>query len=69
VPGSSIPDGVRAEILGDVRKELTKVRTIIESGQTPFTSIEIITNSEEAKALFEGMLKELSVPGSVRLAP
>ena len=67
VPGSTIPDAVRAKVLGSVRDELTRIRTIIESGSTPFTSIEIITNSAKAKRLFEDMLKELSVPGTVRL--
>lgn len=67
VPGSSCPDKVRAEILEDVRDELRRARTIIESGSTPFQSVEIITNSSESKALFEGMLQELSVPGTVRL--
>jgi len=30
--------------------------------------MEIITNTPESKALFEGMLKEMGVPGTVRLA-
>jgi hypothetical protein len=69
VPGSSCHDIPRAEVLGDVRKQLKSVRTIIESGSTPFKSVEIITNSPEAKKLFEGLLKEARVPGSVRLEP
>jgi hypothetical protein len=56
-------------ILEKVRDDLTRARTIIKSGKTPFKSIEIITNSPEAKSAFEAMLKELSVPGTVRLEP
>ena len=56
-------------ILKKVRRDLTKVRTIIKSGETPFKSVEIVTNSPEAKSAFEALLKELSVPGKVRLEP
>ncbi len=69
VPGSSIREDIRAVILDKVRDDLTRVRTIIKSGETPFKSIEIITNSPEAKSAFEALLKELSVPGKVRLEP
>ena len=44
------------------------MRKIIRSGQTPFKAVEIITNTPESKALFERMLKESGVPGTVRLA-
>jgi hypothetical protein len=67
VPGSSCLDKVRSKVLKDTRDELRRVRAVIESGSTPFTSVEIITNSPEAKKLFEGMLKEMSLPGTVRL--
>lgn len=60
---------VRAKALNDVRDELHRVRAIIESGETPFTEIEIITNVEEAKPLFEERLRETDAPGMVRLAP
>jgi hypothetical protein len=69
VPGSSCLEKVRKKVLTDTRDELRRVRTIIESGETPFTSLEVITNSSEAKTLFDGMLKEMSVPGTVRLEP
>jgi hypothetical protein len=68
IPDSSCPDGVRASILNKTRKQLDKMRSIIRSGETPFKSIEIITNTPESKALFESMLKEVGVPGTVRLA-
>jgi hypothetical protein len=67
VPGSSCPDKLRAEILDGVREELRKAHTIIRSGETPFKSVEIITNSPESKKLFEKMLKESGVRGTVRL--
>lgn len=69
VPGSSIPGAIREEILKGVRGELQRIQKIIRSGSTPFTSVEIITNSAQAKGLFEGILKEFSVPGSVRVEP
>jgi hypothetical protein len=69
VPGSSIPDTVRAVILKKVRGELIRMRTVIESGSTPLKSVEIITNSEEAKTMFKAMLKEVSVPGTVHVEP
>ena len=69
IPGSSCPEPVRRKILAKAREELRKVRTIIESGSTPFKSLEVITNSPEAKRLFETMLKESRVPGIVRLEP
>jgi hypothetical protein len=52
-----------------VRRELAKVRTIIESGSTPFKEIEIVTNSPEAKKFFEGLLKQMRVRGNVRFEP
>ncbi len=58
VPNSSCPPAVREKILNDTRDELSRVRTIIESGETPFRSIRIITNTEESKILFEKLLKE-----------
>jgi hypothetical protein len=63
-----VSPAIRAKILNDERKKLQKVRTIIRSGETPFKSIELITNTPESKALFEGLLKEVGVPGTVRLA-
>jgi hypothetical protein len=68
VPGSKIPDVIRQRILDDTRDELFRVREIIRSGRTPFKSFEIITNTPESKAFFEGLLKEYHVPGKVRLA-
>ncbi len=55
-------------MLDDARHELRRAWTIICSGETPFKSIEIITNTPESKALFEAMLKEIGIPGTVRLA-
>lgn len=69
VPGSSCPQAVRDKIVDGVRSELARVRTIIASGATPFKNIEIITNSPQAKKFFEGLLKEMRVPGKVRLEP
>ena len=68
IPGSSCPDTVRASILDKTRKELETMRTIIRSGETPFKAVEIITNTPDSKVLFERMLKESGVPGTVRLA-
>jgi hypothetical protein len=68
VPGSSCYEAVREKALNKVRDELRRARAIIRSGETPFKSVEIITNTPESKALFEGMLNEASVPGTVRLA-
>ena len=67
VPGSTCYEPVRAKILNEARDELKRVRTIIRSSETPFKSIEIITNTPESKALFETLLKESGVPGTVRL--
>ena len=66
--GSSCFEPARRNALNQVRDELQRARTIIRSGETPFKSIEIITNTPESKALFEGMLKEVGVPGTVHLA-
>jgi hypothetical protein len=68
VPNSSCYPPVREKVLKETRDELIRVRTIIESGETPFRSIEIITNTNESKVFFERLLKELAVPGTVRLA-
>jgi hypothetical protein len=69
VPGSSCPEAVRAEIAERIRRQLRKVRTIVESGSTPFKDVEIITNSPRAKKFFEGLLKEVGAPGRVILKP
>jgi hypothetical protein len=69
VPGSTCPAPVRASILADTRDRLKKAATIIRSGSTPFKSIEIVTNTPESKALFEKMLREIGLPGTVRVAP
>jgi hypothetical protein len=52
-----------------VRREFAKLRTIIESRSTPFKEVEVITNSPEAKTFFEALLKEVGVPGKVRVEP
>jgi hypothetical protein len=44
------------------------LKKIIESGETPFKSVEIITNTPESKLFFERMMNLLEVPGTVRLA-
>jgi hypothetical protein len=67
VPGSTIRQDIREMILKKARRDLAKVRTILKSGETPFKSVEVVTNLPEAKSAFEAMLKELSVPGTVRL--
>jgi hypothetical protein len=69
VPGSSCPDAVRAKVLKGSRDELQRIRKIIESGTTPFKSVEIITNTPESKTVFEKLLEESGVPGIVRLKP
>jgi hypothetical protein len=69
VPGSSCDERIRTAILNKVRAELTRARTIINSGTTPFNSLEIVTNSQKAKVMFEAIMKELAIPGSVRVAP
>jgi hypothetical protein len=68
IPGSTCIAPVRKNVLDEVRDELRRARIIIRSGKTPFKSIEIITNTPESKALFEGMLKDAGVQGTVRLA-
>ena len=50
-PGTTCPPVVRTKILNDERKKLKKVHTIIRSGETPFKSIEIITNTPNPKAV------------------
>ena len=69
VPGSSCPEAVRSKILHETRDELDRARKIVRSGSTPFKSIEVITNSPDAKRFFEGLLKEMRVPGKVRVEP
>jgi hypothetical protein len=69
VPGSSCDEVVRGIILDEAREKLSRLRTIIDSGETPFTSVEVITNTEESKALFENLLKELSLKGTVQVKP
>ncbi len=69
VPGSTCPEKVRAKILTDTRDRLKKAATIIKSGSTPFKSIEIITNTAGSKALFESLLREIGLHGTVRVAP
>jgi hypothetical protein len=69
VPDSSCPEAVRTKVLKEVRDELRRARTIIESRSTPFKGVEIITNSPNAKRFFEGLLKEMRVPGNVRVEP
>jgi hypothetical protein len=55
------------QAIDEVRDELRRLKAILDSGDTPFDSVEVITNSPEAKRLFEDLLKEASLPGSVRL--
>jgi hypothetical protein len=69
VSGSTCPEAVRAKILTETRDRLKKAVAILKSGSTPFKSVEIITNTAGSKALFENMLKEIGLPGTVRLAP
>jgi hypothetical protein len=39
------------------------------SVSTPFKSVEIITNTPESESLFENMLREIGLSGTVRLEP
>lgn len=68
MPGSDCYEPVRERALAKVRDELRRTRAIIQSGETPFKSIEIITNTPQSKALFEKMLQESGFPGIVRLS-
>jgi len=68
IPGSDIEDKYRKFILDEVRDELDRIRTIIKSKETPFDSLEIITNTNESKAFFEGLLQEFKIPGTVRIS-
>jgi len=54
------------QLMGE-REKLAKVGVIIKSKETPFDSIQIITNTQESKAFFEGLLQELNLPGTVLL--
>lgn len=67
VPGSSCYERVRERVLNDVRDELRRIRIIIDSKSTPFERIEFITNSPEAKKLFEQLLREFQLPGEVQI--
>lgn len=67
IPTSNIPQQIRDSILAEIRDQMNRLKAIIESGETPFQRVEIITNTEESKAFFQGMLRECGVPGSVRL--
>jgi hypothetical protein len=68
VPGSRCPNSTRRKVVRKLGDQLTRLRRIIRSGETPFKSVEIITNTPESKAFFERMLNVFEVPGTVRLA-
>lgn len=68
VRSSRFPNSVRPVIIEQIRDEFTRLGQIIHSGETPFKSVEIITNTPESKLFFERMLNLFEVPGTVRLA-
>lgn len=68
VRGSKFPNFIRRKIVRRLGNQLMRLRQIIRSGETPFKSVEIITNTPESKAFFERMLYVFDVPGTVRLA-
>lgn len=64
---SRFPNRFRSKVINRIRNQLGRMRTIIRSGETPFKSVEIITNTPESKLFFERMLKLFEIPGTVRL--
>lgn len=67
IRGSRFPNAFRPKVINRIRKQLMRMRQIIRSGETPFKSVEIITNTPESKAFFERMLKLFEIPGTVRI--
>lgn len=65
---SVVHDFLRRNVIQRIRNQFTRFKKIIESGETPFKSVEIITNTPESKLFFERMMELFEVPGTVRLA-
>ena len=65
IAGSKIPEFLRTKIVSDVEGEFARMAEIINSGETPLKSVEVITNNAQAVPFFEGLLKNFGLQGKV----
>ncbi len=65
--GSDAPDFIRQGILDQVDDEFRRIRSILDDPSNPFDNVEVITNNDTARRLFEQMLRSRRLPPNTRL--
>ena len=69
IPGSSAPQFIRDQIIGQFRDELRRYADIIADPNSPLTKLDVITNNQAAKEFIENLLREYNIPGEVIIRP
>jgi hypothetical protein len=69
VPGSSIPEPVRAKIHGDFEGELKRYAKVVQDSDNPMRALEIVTNDPRAVPYFEETLSKYDFPSRVIVRP
>ena len=67
ISGSSIPEPIRQKIVNQIKFEIERIGIVIRDSDTPFNSLEVITNHPDARSFFESLLEEFDLPGRVLL--
>jgi len=69
VPGSSIPDAIRAQIMEDQEDEFSRYGAVLRDPCVPVKFLTVKTNNPLAVSTFQDLLIRHGVPGSVVVEP
>ena len=69
IPGSTAPQFIRDQIIGQFRDELKRYGDIIADPNNPLTKLDVIINNQGAKEFIESLLREFNIPGQVIIKP
>jgi hypothetical protein len=67
IDGSKCPEAIRTKIRKEVRDEFERYAAILKDPATPAAGLEVITNNAEAASHFASLMKQLDIPGRVRV--
>jgi hypothetical protein len=65
IPGSAIPDRIRAMIHAQTESEFSRYAAVIADPGNPFTGLRVITNHQGAVPYFQGLMSRFGINGSV----
>jgi hypothetical protein len=65
IPGSAIPDKIRAMIHAQTESEFSRYAAVINDSGNPFTGLRVITNHQGAVPYFQGLMSKFGINGTV----